>query len=451
MFSRPPRRTGGNAREHGSLALPQCEHQQTLHAIPESFYPPYKSNTQNNGNTVLLYSKKKNVAKQAEVFVTSCIHMGYTPMSLQTLSNAYRALTSVETSDAEIERRGRNLITLALALAALALLYIPIVIPHEQAGQLIPLLVVTMVIFLVAALLGRKGMVAPGAWLVVGMAQAAVLIATASGIELNVRSTSPFYLVLGLLLAGVMLSALQIWLVFLLNLIGLALVMGNVPPEIRASVEMTRNLTSITILLLMTTVIASVGARSIRQALEAVQAARREAEAANQALAMSNSTLESRVAERTAALEQLAAEQQAAADALQTSLQAQQDLNRIVAELSVPVLPIHEDTLVVPLVGNIDSARAEQILHSVLSRVEQRVVRSVILDVTGVAVVDTHVAGALLRVANATRLMGASVTLAGIRPEVAQALVGLGVDLQVLRTVASLQEALVRNTKADSR
>ncbi|WP_165774637.1 STAS domain-containing protein [Candidatus Viridilinea mediisalina] len=372
-------------------------------------------------------------------------------MSLQTLSNAYRALTSVETSDAEIERRGRNLITLALALAALALLYIPIVIPHEQAGQLIPLLVVTMVIFLVAALLGRKGMVAPGAWLVVGMAQAAVLIATASGIELNVRSTSPFYLVLGLLLAGVMLSALQIWLVFLLNLIGLALVMGNVPPEIRASVEMTRNLTSITILLLMTTVIASVGARSIRQALEAVQAARREAEAANQALAMSNSTLESRVAERTAALEQLAAEQQAAADALQTSLQAQQDLNRIVAELSVPVLPIHEDTLVVPLVGNIDSARAEQILHSVLSRVEQRVVRSVILDVTGVAVVDTHVAGALLRVANATRLMGASVTLAGIRPEVAQALVGLGVDLQVLRTVASLQEALVRNTKADSR
>ncbi|HMQ34810.1 MAG TPA: STAS domain-containing protein, partial [Chloroflexaceae bacterium] len=145
---------------------------------------------------------------------------------------------------------------------------------------------------------------------------------------------------------------------------------------------------------------------------------------------------------RTAALRQVAEEQRVAAAELRASLQAQQDLNRIVAELSVPVIPVSASTLIVPLVGNIDSARADQVLSSVLDRVEGSGARTVVLDVTGVAVVDTHVAGALLRVAQATALMGTRTVLAGIRPEVAQALVGLGVDLSDLHTVATLQEAL---------
>ena len=79
----------------------------------------------------------------------------------------------------------------------------------------------------------------------------------------------------------------------------------------------------------------------------------------------------------------------------------------LVAALSLPIIPIEDDVLVAPLVGNIDSARAEQLLASVLEQVQAQRARAIMLDVMGVAVVDTYVAQALLRTADATRLLGA--------------------------------------------
>jgi rsbT co-antagonist protein RsbR len=112
------------------------------------------------------------------------------------------------------------------------------------------------------------------------------------------------------------------------------------------------------------------------------------------------------------------------------------------AELSTPLIPISDDVMVMPLIGSVDSRRAQQVLESLLSGVAERRARVAILDITGVTVVDTQVANGIVRAAQAVKLLGAQVILTGIRPEVAQTLVGLGVDLSGIVTRGSLQSGI---------
>jgi anti-anti-sigma factor len=128
----------------------------------------------------------------------------------------------------------------------------------------------------------------------------------------------------------------------------------------------------------------------------------------------------------------------------------QQVLNELLNALSLPIIPVREDVLVVPLVGNIDGVRAQRLIGGVLEQIEQRQARAIILDVTGVAVVDTQLAQTLLRTAEATRLLGARTMLVGIRAEVAQTLVSLGGDLSSLHTAAILQEGLAAVSRVQS-
>jgi anti-anti-sigma regulatory factor len=121
-------------------------------------------------------------------------------------------------------------------------------------------------------------------------------------------------------------------------------------------------------------------------------------------------------------------------------LQASQAAMR---DLSAPVVPVLPGVLIAPLVGEIDDARARILMDNVLNAVESRRATVVIFDITGVPVVDTHVAQALLRTAAAIRLLGARVVAVGIRPEVAQTLVTLGVALDSLVTYADLQAAIM--------
>lgn len=123
-------------------------------------------------------------------------------------------------------------------------------------------------------------------------------------------------------------------------------------------------------------------------------------------------------------------------------IQRQQEAIR---ELSVPVLPVSRDTLVMPLVGALDSARLLQVQEQALERLAATRARRLLLDITGVPVVDSHVAQGLIRVVQMARLLGAEVTLIGIRPEVAQSIVGLGISLNGMRTCSDLQGALNQN------
>ena len=111
-------------------------------------------------------------------------------------------------------------------------------------------------------------------------------------------------------------------------------------------------------------------------------------------------------------------------------------------ELSTPLIPLSHSVMLMPLIGSIDGLRAQQILETLLQGVANHRAVTVIMDITGVQVVDTHVANALIQAAQAVRLLGASVVLTGIRPEVAQTLVSLGANLSDIVTYGSLQSGI---------
>jgi PAS domain S-box-containing protein len=111
-------------------------------------------------------------------------------------------------------------------------------------------------------------------------------------------------------------------------------------------------------------------------------------------------------------------------------------------ELSTPLIPLTDDLVAMPLIGTIDSNRAQQVIETLLTGVTASRASTAILDITGVQVVDTQVADALLRAAQAVKMLGARVVLTGIRPEIAQTLVGLGLDLSGIVTRATLQSGI---------
>ncbi|PDW02476.1 STAS domain-containing protein [Candidatus Viridilinea mediisalina] len=125
---------------------------------------------------------------------------------------------------------------------------------------------------------------------------------------------------------------------------------------------------------------------------------------------------------------------------LQEEIIAAQDAN--LQELSTPLLPITENAVVMPLVGSIDTQRAHHVIEGLLAGIEQHQASIAILDITGVHVVDTQVARVLIHAAQAASLLGTQVVITGMRPEVAQTLVQLGVELQGIKTMNSLRSGV---------
>ncbi|HET7170987.1 MAG TPA: protoglobin domain-containing protein [Gaiellales bacterium] len=118
------------------------------------------------------------------------------------------------------------------------------------------------------------------------------------------------------------------------------------------------------------------------------------------------------------------------------TIAVQQDAIR---ELSTPVLTIRDRLLVLPIIGILDTSRAQQLTEELLRSIRESRAQVVILDVTGVPAVDSAVANHLLQTVEASRLMGAQVIVTGLSASVAQALVTLGVDLTKLNAVGDLQ------------
>jgi rsbT co-antagonist protein RsbR len=116
----------------------------------------------------------------------------------------------------------------------------------------------------------------------------------------------------------------------------------------------------------------------------------------------------------------------------------QQDL----LELSTPVIKLFEGVLAVPMIGTLDSARTQVVMETLLERIVETGSRLAIIDITGVPTVDTLVAQHLLKTVSAIRLMGAECIISGIRPQIAQTIVHLGIDLQGIASKASLADAL---------
>jgi rsbT co-antagonist protein RsbR len=111
-------------------------------------------------------------------------------------------------------------------------------------------------------------------------------------------------------------------------------------------------------------------------------------------------------------------------------------------ELSTPVVKLWDGVLAVPMIGTLDSSRTQLVMESLLQRIVDSASELAIIDITGVPTVDTLVAQHLLKTVTAIRLMGADCIISGVRPQIAQTIVHLGIDLQGIVTKASLADAL---------
>jgi rsbT co-antagonist protein RsbR len=114
---------------------------------------------------------------------------------------------------------------------------------------------------------------------------------------------------------------------------------------------------------------------------------------------------------------------------------------REMLELSTPVVSLWEGVLGLPLIGTLDSARTQVVMENLLQRIVDTGARIAVIDITGVPTVDTLVAQHLLKTVAAARLMGADCIISGIRPQIAQTIVHLGLDLNTVATKATLADA----------
>lgn len=113
-----------------------------------------------------------------------------------------------------------------------------------------------------------------------------------------------------------------------------------------------------------------------------------------------------------------------------------------ISEISTPVITVWEGIVALPIIGTLDSSRTQTVMESLLQQIVDTGSSIAILDISGVPAVDSLVAQHLIKTVSATRLMGAECIISGIRPEIAQTVVHLGIDLSGITTKASLASAL---------
>jgi rsbT co-antagonist protein RsbR len=350
-------------------------------------------------------------------------------------------LIRIDSPDEEVQRRGRNLVIQTAGMIALTLFFLVLDLIHANITPTTAIVGTAGLLFTGVLVLGRRGYVTQGGIILIVVELAGILGTALNGGRISVQV---YYMVLPLLTASLCLRPWQIWPTLAVCLAGLALLV-----EIISARPLNQPLDYTTInygtpMLCIVALMGFLGASSTKTALGAVQRARSEIEQAAQNLERANAELEVRVDARTADLQDALAEIQSRA-AEQARLLAEVDQQRhTIHELSVPVIPVSATTLVMPLVGVLDSTRLLQLQEQALQALERTLARNLILDITGVALIDSQVGQGLLAVVQAGQLLGASVMLVGIRPEVAQAITGLGLNLQGIYTASDLQTALSR-------
>lgn len=116
--------------------------------------------------------------------------------------------------------------------------------------------------------------------------------------------------------------------------------------------------------------------------------------------------------------------------------------SRTIMEISTPAIKLWDRIIILPVVGVVDSLRAQQMMNTMLEKIMSATAKVIILDIQGVAAVDTAVANHLIKIAKATKLMGCRCIISGISPAVAETLVELGIDLGGVATNSTLKDAL---------
>jgi rsbT co-antagonist protein RsbR len=336
-------------------------------------------------------------------------------------------LLRIPDSNEDDQRRGRIIIVLALLMSGLALLSIPLVfaVTPQLAFTLLLINVTGVLVYTIVIVLCRTGWVQAGGLLfIITVTTLTMTILFLAERDDPTRYATPFFLVFTILITGMILPPAWTWFALFLNTTGL--LAGWWTTGQLLFFKQPEGTLQIAALFLQvgSALFTFVGGSVTNAALREARRLREEARQSANQLAALNATLEARAAE-------------------QARLLAENEQQRqVIRELSVPVLPVRTTTLVMPLIGALDTARLADMQRQALAQIEHTGARELLIDVTGVPVIDTQVAKGVIQLVEAARLMGTHVTLVGIRPEVAQTLVTLGIDLRGIRTFSTLQAAL---------
>ncbi len=354
-------------------------------------------------------------------------------------------LWEIPQRDEDARRQARIIIVLALVMGLIAALAIPLVLvaTPRAASSLIAINIIGLLMYGVVIGMVRAGLVQAGGVIFTASIAILTLASNFDGERSRAETiVSAFFLVLPLIIAGLILRPILIWLVLAVNLIGLLIAWNLAGVALFATPLETALETAAIFLQVGTAFFVFIGGRITDSALRAARQAREEARRAADQLASLNASLEAQVAQRTADL-QAALRDLEQRTAEQARLLAENEQQRqAIRELSTPLLPVRAATLVMPLIGALDSARIAEMQQRALAELDRAGARELLIDVTGVPVIDTQVAKGLAQLVDAARLMGARVILVGIRPEVAQTLVTLGVDWHQVRAFSTLEAAL---------
>ncbi|WP_299757082.1 STAS domain-containing protein [uncultured Chloroflexus sp.] len=355
-------------------------------------------------------------------------------------------LTQIQSTNEDDLRRGRTTIVMALVMIGLAVLAIPISFLNDAALSGVIIIAIGITAYLGTIVVTRLGRVNLGGFMLITFIILPILASIAIKASPTSPFTSPFYLILVLLVAGLALRPALIWMVLAINVVGLFTAWSIAGIPLFADALETSLEAAAIFLQIGAALFIFVGGNITDSALQEARRLREEARQSAARLAELNASLETQVAQRTSALQTALRDLELRA-AEQARLLAENEQQRqVIRELSVPVLPVRDTTLVMPLIGAIDTARLSNMQQHALEQIEQTGAHELLIDVTGVPVIDTQVAKGLIQLVEAARLMGTRVMLAGIRPEVAQTLVSLGVDLSNIRTFSTLQAALTKRS-----
>ena len=129
-------------------------------------------------------------------------------------------------------------------------------------------------------------------------------------------------------------------------------------------------------------------------------------------------------------------------ETIQRQQNTQTAMETLVRQLQTPILQLWDDVLALPVIGMVDSRRSQEMMETLLKEIVENRCKYVIIDITGVEIVDTRTADHFVKVMKSAELLGTRCVMTGIRPAVAQTLVELGVDLSSIKTLRNLQEGL---------
>jgi|GEM_PF-428360 rsbT co-antagonist protein RsbR len=352
--------------------------------------------------------------------------------------NSIRTLLNVRHPDEEVRQRGRNIIVIALGLLGINLVVvISLLFNLSQVTRLFATSAVSVILYIFVIFITFRGFVELAGWLTVMIS----LVGTLAALFVTPNGLTIIFLAVPLVLAATVLSLRSLILVFLLtacSLAGIAFFLEPTPLSLT-----TRDfLIPVSLLCAFLGIVSFVQSAGNEALHRRLQAALQQAKQTADQLRLLNDELDRRVDAQTEALQEALSELEERTlqqDRLLAEVIAQRD---VIRNLSVPVLPAGTDLLAIPLVGTIDQERLATIQQQALTAVEQRRARWLILDVTGVPFIDTGVAGGLIQLVQSVRLLGADVVLVGVRPEVAQTMVSLGIELPITHVYSDLAGAI---------